>query len=626
MPEDRPTHDAPLSEGEVRLQYPPHIRQAPDLLMPLGAVALGAAAFAGLNALLGPVRESVTICAIIAMQALAAVLLGAAAVTTEYRRRVIAEALHIAELQRERARRQEDTSRSMFVSDMQIDTEPVSTRGLEYYGRTVQPLVLICYALLTGAIPALALWKSGAGGMSTIIYVLGVINIVAAFAAMVGARWFGEYDPDALPEAAEVSSILRAVQWYSFLGGLILLGHGFQLFSVDLWVGRLLLLIALALAGEQVARATLSFMGRRLDWRGIRAPIGLVIAESLFAGGNPIVGTLEVLEKRFGVSVRSSYVLRYIRQTVPLMLLGMLAAFWLMSCLVVIKPDEVGIRTTFGSLPERCWMSPGLRVKWPWPIDRVTAIPASKVQSLIIGHEEEQQAPYLLWSREHAKDEYKLVLGEGRELVSLEAEVFYFIHDPVKYVFTCQNPREMLKSLAYRVLMRETVTTNLDNVLSQSRDKFSQRFRWNLQAEVNARDLGITVVSVPIRGIHPPIDVAESYQSVVSAQVERVTLETLARAKKAEAIPAAQAAKDTAIKSAEAHAAERLGAAKGEAAQFGSIVNAYNAAPGLYKERLWLEKLEKSVAGKQVYLVEGNTATPRDYWLDLRPPGAAEIP
>jgi regulator of protease activity HflC (stomatin/prohibitin superfamily) len=307
-----------------------------------------------------------------------------------------------------------------------------------------------------------------------------------------------------------------------------------------------------------------------------------------------------------------------VRQTLPLVLFAMLLTFWLMSCLVVVKSDEIGVRTTFGSKPERCWMDPGLRVKWPWPVDRAQRVPARRIQSITIGHEDEARVPYLLWSKAHAKGEYKLVLGEGRELVSLEAEIYYYIKDPVQYVFNVQNPVEALKALSYRVLLRETAGVNLDHVLSRARASFSDRFCQALQKELDGQQMGICVIQVPLRGIHPPVDIAQSYQAVVSAQVEKVTLATKAMATRAEAIPMAEADKDTAVKAAGASAATRLGKAKGEAVQFGSVARARALAPDLYEERLWLERLEKAVEGKQVYLVEGKTAGSRDYWIDLR--------
>lgn len=617
MSEDR-SEGPPPSSDSAEPQHPRHIEQAGRFVVPLAAASIAAALLAGVNAIVGPLVMSPALGGVVAMQLLAAAVIGATAVLADYRNRIVAEAQDLAEMAKERAERTAEGRKSMFGSDVSAEPEGVAEDALAQYGRTLQPIGLMVMALGVAAIALLALWKSTALTTSTVFFGLGAVNLIAAFLCMAGTRWFAAQDAADLPESAAVGSILRATQWFSMLGALAMIAHALGLYAVDLWVGRLLLVVALALALEQIARAALSFMGQRCEWQDIRAPVGLVVAESLFAGANPVASTLELLEKRFGVTVRSSYVLGYMRRAVPAIVLGMLVVFWLTTSLLCIQPEEVGVLTRFGRLPVHGWYGPGLHLKFPWPIDRVEKVAAERVQTIVIGHESEEELPYMLWSKAHVEEEYKLVLGEGRELVSLDARVYYRIKDPIKYLFDIQNPEHALKALAYRVLMRETVSSNLDRVLSRDRPQFSEQFRAALQRELDVQETGIEVIQVALKGIHPPVDVAQAYQAVVSAQVERVTLETQAEAERAEAMPAAEAAKHTAIRKSEANAATRLADARGEAIQFTSVEAAYSLEPHLYRERVWLETLEDVVAGKKLYLVEGKTSGTQEYWVDLR--------
>jgi regulator of protease activity HflC (stomatin/prohibitin superfamily) len=238
---------------------------------------------------------------------------------------------------------------------------------------------------------------------------------------------------------------------------------------------------------------------------------------------------------------------------------------------------------------------------------------------MIVGRESDEELPFILWSKTHAENEYKLVLGQGRELVSLDVVVNYRIKDPVAYLFGVQNPEDALRGLAYRVIMQETVGGNLDEVLSEKRATFSKTLQAALQAELDAHQIGIEVVDMPLRGIHPPIEVADAYQGVVSAQVEMVTLVTQARAEREKLVPRAEADRIKAISDAEAHAAVRLGEARGEAAQFRAVKEAYALSPGLYRERRRLETLEQAVQDKQLYVVDDRYGVSSECWVDMRP-------
>ncbi len=617
MPETRVSKPPSAVEAQVTVGHPSHFLRAREVLVPMTAASIVLAAFAIVNAVLGPGR-SACIAALATMQALAALMLGITVLLSRARTQVVAEASEQEALIREHAQRQAEGYKPLFRSEAVLLPKRTATEKLQRYGRTWQPLLLLLASLGIAAIAAFAFRSAQAGPGAAIFLPLGMLNLAAAFLSLLGARWFLAQSPEVLPEARAVGSILRATQWVAVPGALGLIAHSMQLGRVDLWLGRALLVLVGVLAVEQAARAVASFVAAPRTNEQMRAPIALLVAESLFAGSNPLLSALEMLESRSGVSVRSSYVLAYVRRAVPGVAAGMALVFWLLTSLISIQPEEVGVLTRLGRLPADPRLEPGLHIKLPWPIDRVRVVPAERVQTLVIGHESTEALPYILWDKRHVKQEYKLVLDEGRELVSLDAHVYYRIRDPVKFVVSIQNPRTALGSFAYRALMRTIVETDLDRVLSGERAAFPERLRRALQRELDMGGTGVEVIRVALRGIHPPVDVARAYQTVVSAQVERSTLQTRARAEREEALPNAEAERDTDVKGAQSYAATRLADARGEAIRFRAVDAAYSAAPQEYRERLWRETLEKGVAGKRLYLLDGRKQDAREYWVDLR--------
>ena len=78
---------------------------------------------------------------------------------------------------------------------------------------------------------------------------------------------------------------------------------------------------------------------------------------------------------------------------------------------------------------------------------------------MTVGHEgEEEGGPEnVLWARQHAANEYTLLLGNGRDLITVDAAVQFRIADARAWRYHCQNPADALRAIAYRAVMRSTV-------------------------------------------------------------------------------------------------------------------------------------------------------------------------
>jgi len=609
------------SDAEARARHAPVIAQAGQFAAPLAGAAIATGLSAVVLAAISPLRQSPSACAAVVMLLLATAAVGAVAVVSGLRARVLSDELEELEAARQRQQREAE-GRSLFTGRLSEDSSeqgPTSELCLTRWGRTHIPLGLAAGAVAVAGLSGYAVVVARPeGAPERGLLAVGIGCLLVAFAAMFGSRWTGAQSDELLPEARAVSALLRAVQWSTALAAPALMSHALGFPVVDRWVGLVLLVLCVVLSVELVARAGAALLRAPASAELVRAPVGMTIADSLFAGANPLTSTLELLESRFGVSVRSSYVIGYTGRSVPWVVLGMLTAFWLATSLVSIPLDEAGVVTRFGRLTTNCRLDPGLHLKAPWPIDRVEKVETSRVRRLLLGRGSDDEVPYILWSRVHAKDEYKLVLGEGRELVSLDVQVYYRVKDPVAFVTRWQNPISALGSLAYRLMIRQVLPAGLEHVLAEGRGEIRTCLRSDLQAATDAQGLGIEVVDVLVRSTHPPVEVAQAYQSVVSAQVEKVTLGVRARAERAEALPAAEAARHSDIVGARAKAATRLAGSRGEAIRFNAVDAAYSADPGLYRRRCWLETLESSVADKSLYVVAGSGGGAQEYWVDFR--------
>jgi len=430
--------------------------------------------------------------------------------------------------------------------------------------------------------------------------IAGVIWVCAAGLAAAAARYLGNIDAAALPEASALCRGARVVAWILLIGAASI---AFRLLSQATGVTLLhwvVLLINVAVVSGLV-------WAGRTPARAHRAPLDIGVLSLLGSRTNPAGSVLDSAQRQLGIDLRSTWALAIIRRGVEPLVIGLCIVGWLSTALTVVGVDEQGLVERLGVPIGDAPLEPGLHLHWPWPVDHVFRIPVRRVQSLTIGHEGEEAAgpENVLWAVEHAPNEFTLLLGNGRDLLTIDAAVQFRIRDARAWRYNCQNPAAALTALGYRAVMRSTVNLTLSEALSQNVATLTHHMRTMVQQEADALGLGVEVLDFTVGGMHPPVPVATAYQSVVSAELQKGTAVISAQAYRNATLPAAEAQSLAARNGALAEGAEALGTAAGEAWSFRTLEAQYHASPPqefFFRRRL--EALEDALAGKSVAIVD----------------------
>jgi regulator of protease activity HflC (stomatin/prohibitin superfamily) len=347
------------------------------------------------------------------------------------------------------------------------------------------------------------------------------------------------------------------------------------------------------------------FTVRRTDDKGVETfPLNLGVLSVLGERTNILASVLDAAEQQLGIDLRSTWALSIVRRGLEPLAIGLLFVGWLSTSLTVVGVEEQGLVERLGVPVGGEPLLPGLHLHWPWPVDRVFRIPVQRVHTTTVGHEgEEAQGPEnVLWARQHAANEYTLLLGNGRDLITVDAAVQFRIKDARAWRYHSQNPGDALRAIAYRAVMRSTVNRTLSEALSENVVALTSRMRAMVQDDADALGLGIQVVAFTVGGMHPPVSVAPDYQSVVSAEIAKVTAVVNAEVYRNRTVPAAEASALARQNDAQAAGAQGLGKAAGEAWSFRTLESQYRAEPQDYFFRRRLETLENGLAGR-VYTV-----------------------
>ncbi|MEO0650315.1 MAG: protease modulator HflK, partial [Planctomycetota bacterium] len=361
-------------------------------------------------------------------------------------------------------------------------------------------------------------------------------------------------------------------------------------------------LLALELTLRMLTATWLAFYDR-VPHPGSRLATDAWIPRLFASRLNPLTSLFTTLADAFGVDLRGTYALVVARRALGPIVLALAFVGWLATGAVSVPLGHVAVAERFGArLAEP--LGPGLHLRLPWPLARAELVATDRVRDLALGYRGGKQDADRLWTVAHADEEYTLLLGDGTELVSLNARLEYRVTDPVAFVYSSRAPEAVLGALAERSLTRATIDRRLEDVLSENVTSFGAEVATRVQQAADSRGLGVEVLGLVVRGLHPPLAVAEDYQRVVAAQVERDRMRADAEAYADRERIAAQGVATTRVRRAQADAATRLARARGEAAAFTGLVAASRSAPALFRRTAYLRALREALEGRPFHVID----------------------
>jgi len=304
---------------------------------------------------------------------------------------------------------------------------------------------------------------------------------------------------------------------------------------------------------------------------------------------------------KWKVSIKSLYTIRYTLKILPALALAFIFVLFLSTAFIIVQPHQQAAVYHFGKLKPSSIKNPGLHIKFPWPIDKAEIYDVHRVASMQIGYESSGTANFL-WTQKHDIGEYMLLLGNGNEMVAVNLKIMYVISDLYSYIKTCTDAEAVLGAAAYNALMTRTINTTLDSFLNVDRNSLSASVLDELSYFCESEKLGFSVVQIVIENIHPPVDIADVYQKVVSASVDKTTAITRAHSyAEAKVIDAAKQSR-RAIDGARAMRYDRTSDSQKESAVFYAATEAFRISPGSYELTKSLDVYQKIINGHKVYV------------------------
>ena len=275
---------------------------------------------------------------------------------------------------------------------------------------------------------------------------------------------------------------------------------------------------------------------------------------------------------------------------------GVAALLWALSGVYIVQPDEEGVVTTFGAFSRRA--TPGLRYHLPSPIEQVEKVSVTSLNRIDVGGAEDAPIP-----------EESLMLTGDENIVDLNFSVQWRIADAAKYLFNLRDRDAAVKAVAESA-MREVIGKNkLDPILSTGRGQIQVEARELMQRVLDSYQSGVDVVDVQIRNSQPPSQVVAAYQDLAKAGQDAQSAINEAQTYRNRVVNEAKGDASRITQSAEGYSEQVSREAQGEAARFNLVYDQYRRAPGVTRQRLYTETMQRVLQNSNKVVVDGKAAS-----------------
>ena len=284
-------------------------------------------------------------------------------------------------------------------------------------------------------------------------------------------------------------------------------------------------------------------------------------------------------------------------RTVGIGVLVLVGILILWSSVFTVRPEEVGVVLTFGRYTRDA--DPGLRIKWPSPIQTVMKVPVQRQLKAEFGFRTAAAGVRTQYTQGAFNDESLMLTGDLNVAV-VEWTTQFRVADSYKYLFKVRNlydPRSVSRSDTFRAMneavMRAVIgDRSVNEVLTIGRQEIASEVERRLQELCDQYETGIKIEQIVLQDVNPPDQVRPAFNEVNQAQQEKERMINEARAQYNAVIPRAGGEALQTIQQAEGYATDRVNRARGDAELFKSLLAAYRRAPEVTRRRIYLETMQ----------------------------------
>ncbi len=275
------------------------------------------------------------------------------------------------------------------------------------------------------------------------------------------------------------------------------------------------------------------------------------------------------------------------------LLAGLLLLLWLSSGFYIVNEGQRGIVLRFGKYVETT--QAGLRWHFPYPVEMVETVNVSQVRTVEIGYRNNVRSKVLKES---------LMLTDDENIIDIQFAVQYILKDPEAFLFNNREPENAVLQAAETAIREVIGKSKMDFVLYEGREQVAAKSTQLMQEILDRYKIGIAISKVTMQNAQPPEQVQAAFDDAVKAGQDRERQKNEGQAYANDVIPKAKGNAARLLEEAEGYKQRVIASSEGDASRFKQVAVEYNKAPGVTRDRLYLDTMQQLLSNTSKILVD----------------------
>jgi modulator of FtsH protease HflK len=278
------------------------------------------------------------------------------------------------------------------------------------------------------------------------------------------------------------------------------------------------------------------------------------------------------------------------------LLAGAIALIWLASGFFIVQEGQQAVVTSFGKFSHIS--DAGFQWRMPYPFQGHEVVSVTQVRSVEVGRNAVVPATGL-------KD--STMLTQDENIVDIRFTVQYRLKDARAYLFENASPDEAVVQAAESAVREIVGKSNMDSVLYEQRDAIAIDLARSIQTQLDRLKAGILISNVNVGSVLAPEQVQAAFDDAFKAGADRERLKNEGQAYANDVIPKAQGTAARLREQAEGYKARIVAQAQGDTQRFTSVLTEYQKAPGVTRDRLYIDTMQEIYSNVTKVMVDSRT-------------------
>ncbi len=321
-------------------------------------------------------------------------------------------------------------------------------------------------------------------------------------------------------------------------------------------------------------------------WRDFNQRLGRLFGGGSGGGGTPRDG------RQAGIGV--------------LVIVAAVFLIWVCTGFYTVQEGQVGVVSTFGRYSSTT--PAGLQWRAPWPIQAHEIVDVYTQRRVEIG---------LRGGEDRVKE--SLMITDDENIVDLQFEVQYRVKDgdgPRDYIYGSRFSADqrdgdsaVVKQVAESAMREVVGRRKMDEVLFGSKQEIASEVQSAMQAMLDRYKTGLMISAVAIQNAQPPNDVQAAFDDATKAGQDRERQINEGQAYANDVVPRARGNAARLTQESEGYRVRVVETAEGDASRFRQVLAEYAKAPGVTRERMYLDTMQQIFSSTNKLLIDSHNNT-----------------